>query len=42
MIRPAISLAVMRIRAMVLMKTAKCSNVLEKQFPTSEKQFGLI
>ena len=27
---------------MVLMKTAKCSNVLEKQFPTSEKQFGLI
>ena len=39
---PAIALAVMKKQMMVLMKTAKCSNVLEKLLPTLEKQFGLI
>ena len=42
MIRSAIALAVMKIRTMVLMTTAKCSNVLEKLLPTLEKRFGLI
>ena len=42
MIGPAIALAVMKIRMMVLMKIVKCLNVLEKLLPTLEKQFGLI
>ena len=37
MIGPAIALAVMKIRMMVLMKTVKCLNVLEKLLPTLEK-----